>query len=84
MAFELESSAFASGQLIPVKHTCDGPDLSPPPPLVGFSVKHQELRADHDPDAPGEHVGPLGALCDRHDGAQPARRRGRTGRGRRR
>src|SRR5262249_1070685 len=29
MAFELQSSAFASGGEIPVKHTCDGQDLSP-------------------------------------------------------
>ncbi len=53
MAFELRSSAFARGQEIPVKHTCDGADLSPPlnwsdPPA---NTKSFALIAD-DPDAP--------------------------------
>jgi Raf kinase inhibitor-like YbhB/YbcL family protein len=29
-AFELTSAAFPSGGTIPARHTCDGPDLSPP------------------------------------------------------
>jgi Raf kinase inhibitor-like YbhB/YbcL family protein len=53
MAFELQSPAFASGGEIPVKHTCDGPDLSPPlrwtePPA---KTKSFAFVAD-DPDAP--------------------------------
>ncbi len=53
MAFELTSSAFKEGELIPKKHTCEGPDLSPPlrwsnpPPGTRSFV----LIAD-DPDAP--------------------------------
>ena len=30
MAFELRSAAFEDGGYIPRKHTCDGPDVSPP------------------------------------------------------
>ena len=30
MSVPLESSAFADGEIIPVRHTCDGEDLSPP------------------------------------------------------
>jgi Raf kinase inhibitor-like YbhB/YbcL family protein len=30
MVFELTSAAFAPGQQIPVKYTCDGQDISPP------------------------------------------------------
>jgi Raf kinase inhibitor-like YbhB/YbcL family protein len=30
MAFDLTSSAFATGATIPQKHTCDGADVSPP------------------------------------------------------
>jgi Raf kinase inhibitor-like YbhB/YbcL family protein len=30
MAFSLRSPAFADGAAIPVRHTCDGPDVSPP------------------------------------------------------
>jgi hypothetical protein len=29
-AFQLSSTAFENGQPVPVRHTCDGPDLSPP------------------------------------------------------
>lgn len=30
MAFELTSAAFAAGEMIPRKYTCDGDDVSPP------------------------------------------------------
>lgn len=55
MAFELRSPAFSSGGEIPVKHTCDGPDLSP---FLGWTdppakTKSFALIAD-DPDAPVE------------------------------
>ena len=53
MAFEIKSSAFAQGQAIQKKYTCDGPDVSPQltwtdPPA---STKSFALIAD-DPDAP--------------------------------
>lgn len=53
MAFQLTSPAFSPGGEIPVRHTCDGPDLSPPlrwadPPA---GTKGFALIAD-DPDAP--------------------------------
>ncbi len=53
MAFELHSPAFSSGEEIPVRHTCDGPDLSPAlewsnPPL---NTRGFALTVD-DPDAP--------------------------------
>jgi Raf kinase inhibitor-like YbhB/YbcL family protein len=53
-AFELRSPAFSPGEEIPGKHTCDGPDLSPPlhwsdPPA---NAKVFALIVD-DPDAPG-------------------------------
>lgn len=54
MAFELQSSALASGGEIPVQYTCDGADRSPPlrwsdPPA---KTKSFALIVD-DPDAPG-------------------------------
>lgn len=53
-AFELQSIAFSAGGDIPVKHTCDGPDVSPAlrwtDPPVG--TKEFALIGD-DPDAPG-------------------------------
>jgi hypothetical protein len=54
MQFALSSSAFASGQPIPRKYSCDGQDVSPPlawgePPQPTRSFA---LIAD-DPDAPG-------------------------------
>jgi len=54
MAFTLTSPAIGHGQTIPVKYTCDGPDVSLPlawsdPPEGTQSVA---LIAD-DPDAPG-------------------------------
>lgn len=53
MAFELQSPAFAPGAEIPVKHTCDGPDLSPPLRWTEPPAKTQSfaLIVD-DPDAP--------------------------------
>lgn len=53
MAFELTSSAFAAGEAIPRKYTCDGDDISPPlawgdPPAGTQSFA---LISD-DPDAP--------------------------------
>lgn len=53
MELQVSSSAFQPGEMIPVKHTCDGPDLSPPlqwtaPP---GGTKSLALICD-DPDAP--------------------------------
>jgi Raf kinase inhibitor-like YbhB/YbcL family protein len=53
MAFQLTSTAFSSGESIPIRHTCDGEDVSPPlqwgtPPEGTRSLA---LIAD-DPDAP--------------------------------
>jgi Raf kinase inhibitor-like YbhB/YbcL family protein len=54
MAFQLKTSAFSNGGMIPPKYTCDGPDVSPAlswtdPPA---GTKTFALIAD-DPDAPG-------------------------------
>lgn len=53
MAFELQSPTFAAGGDIPVKHTCDGPDLSP---LLRWSDPPAKTRGFalvvDDPDAP--------------------------------
>lgn len=53
MNLKLSSPAFAAGAAIPVKHTCDGPDLSPAlrwtEPAAG--TQSFALIAD-DPDAP--------------------------------
>jgi Raf kinase inhibitor-like YbhB/YbcL family protein len=53
LAFELTSRAFSPGATIPARHTCDGPDVSPPlawtsPPAgaKGFALVCE------DPDAP--------------------------------
>jgi Raf kinase inhibitor-like YbhB/YbcL family protein len=53
MAFELSSSAFKDGELMPRRYTCEGKDLSPPlhwdvPPAA---TKSFVIIAD-DPDAP--------------------------------
>jgi Raf kinase inhibitor-like YbhB/YbcL family protein len=53
MAFTLTSPAFEDGAAIPVKHTCDGADLSPPLAWSGAppGTRSFALIAD-DPDAP--------------------------------
>jgi len=52
-AMEIKSPAFAHGDLIPPKYTCDGADVSPPLSLAGVpaGTKSLALIAD-DPDAP--------------------------------
>lgn len=49
-----ESTAFADGELIPPKHTCDGQDVSPPLKWKGVpeGAKSIAIICD-DPDAPG-------------------------------
>ncbi len=53
MTLSLTSSAFAEGAAIPVRHTCDGPDVSPPLAWDGApaGTKVFALIMD-DPDAP--------------------------------
>jgi Raf kinase inhibitor-like YbhB/YbcL family protein len=53
MAFRLESKAFPDGGAIPDRHTCDGPDLSPPLNWSGApdGTEGFALVCD-DPDAP--------------------------------
>ncbi|MBS1271579.1 MAG: hypothetical protein MAGBODY4_00711 [Candidatus Marinimicrobia bacterium] len=55
MSIKLTSSAFEQGGMIPVKHTCDGEDVSPPLSWSGIpdSAESLALIAD-DPDAPGQ------------------------------
>ena len=54
MSIEVTSSAFTEGSAIPVRHTCDGEDVSPP---LSWSGVPQETRGlaliSDDPDAPG-------------------------------
>jgi len=54
MALTLTSPAFAEGEMIPKKHTCDGSDLSPALAWDGTppEAKSLALICD-DPDAPG-------------------------------
>lgn len=54
MAMTLSSSAFGNEGEIPVRHTCDGEDLSPPLTFAGVppGTKSLALVCD-DPDAPG-------------------------------
>jgi len=54
MTIQLMSSAFADGSPIPVKHTCDGQDVSPPLEWSNLpqGARSLALIAD-DPDAPG-------------------------------
>jgi Raf kinase inhibitor-like YbhB/YbcL family protein len=53
MSFQLSTTAFAEGQTIPKKSTCDGPDVSPPLSWKGApaATKSLALIVD-DPDAP--------------------------------
>ena len=53
MAFTLTSTAFGDGAAIPIKHTCDGVDVSPPLAWSGApaGTRSFALIAD-DPDAP--------------------------------
>jgi Raf kinase inhibitor-like YbhB/YbcL family protein len=55
MGITLTSTAFREGAPIPVKHTCDGPDVSPPLAWRGApaAAKSFALVSD-DPDAPGK------------------------------
>ena len=51
--FTLTSSAFASAGQIPVRHTCDGPNLSPPLAWSGAPAGAKSFALlVHDPDAP--------------------------------
>lgn len=53
MDFRLESKAFAPGGEIPVRHTCDGPDISPPLSWRGVPEGTRSLAlVVDDPDAP--------------------------------
>jgi len=53
MAIEITSNAFSEGEAIPVKHTCDGSDASPP---LRWSNIPQDAKSlvliCEDPDAP--------------------------------
>jgi hypothetical protein len=53
MAIQISSSAFAEGETIPQKYTCDGEDVSPPLSWSGIpeGTRSLLLIAD-DPDAP--------------------------------
>jgi Raf kinase inhibitor-like YbhB/YbcL family protein len=53
MTIQLSSAAFAGGQTIPAKYTCDGSDISPPLQWTNApaNAKSFALIAD-DPDAP--------------------------------
>ena len=53
MAFKLESSAFADGQPIPERYTCDGEDVSPPLAWTDVPGDTSSLAlVCDDPDAP--------------------------------
>jgi Raf kinase inhibitor-like YbhB/YbcL family protein len=53
MAFEITSSVFSEGEMIPTRYTCDGPDVSPDLTWSGVpeATKSMALICD-DPDAP--------------------------------
>jgi Raf kinase inhibitor-like YbhB/YbcL family protein len=54
MALEITSSAFADGEMIPNRYTCDGPDVSPDLAWSGVPETAQSLALIcDDPDAPG-------------------------------
>jgi Raf kinase inhibitor-like YbhB/YbcL family protein len=53
MALKLTSPAFRAGSPIPVEHTCDGPDRSPPLAWSGAPAKTRSFAlVVDDPDAP--------------------------------
>ena len=53
MALAITSPAFAAGQPIPVRYTCDGDDVSPPLAWSGVPAAARSLALIvHDPDAP--------------------------------
>jgi hypothetical protein len=53
MALKLTSTAFAEGQDIPRRHTCDGEDVSPPLAFAGLPQGTESLALIcDDPDAP--------------------------------
>jgi Raf kinase inhibitor-like YbhB/YbcL family protein len=53
MALEISSTAFSKGEMIPIRYTCDGPDVSPDLSWSGVpeTAKSLALICD-DPDAP--------------------------------
>ncbi len=53
MAIELTSTAFSEGEMIPVRFTCDGEDVSPPLAWSGVPDNSESLALIcDDPDAP--------------------------------
>ncbi len=53
MTIQLTSSAFAEGEFIPVKYTCDGDDISPPLQWSNVPAGTRSLALiGDDPDAP--------------------------------
>lgn len=53
MAFQLTSTAFAAGEKIPRKYTCDGDDISPPLQWTDAPQNTQSFALiSDDPDAP--------------------------------
>lgn len=54
MPLAFTSDAFEDGDTIPVRHTCDGEDLSPPLAIDGVPPEAESLAlVVDDPDAPG-------------------------------
>src|SRR5438105_12409837 len=53
MPYQLKSPAFAAGERIPARHTCEGDDISPALEWSGVPAGTQELALIcDDPDAP--------------------------------
>ena len=53
MAIKITSTAFRDGSEIPVQHTCDGPNISPPLSWTGVPAEAKSLMLTvKDPDAP--------------------------------
>ena len=53
MTLEITSSAFSEGEMIPIRYTCDGPDVSPDLTWSGVPATAQSLALIcDDPDAP--------------------------------